>query len=386
MQCLEIAARPDWQSRAARAGFTYHTAGGQTYWDESRYYRFTLRQIEDDIEQATGRLHALCLELVDRVAASEHLLERLAIPRSAWDVIAASWKRRDPSLYGRFDLSYDGTGPAKLLEYNADTPTSLYEAASFQWFWLEDTIAAGLLPRGADQYNSIHEQLVERFARFRTILPLHFACVRGEAEDEGTTSYLAYCAREAGLTTHELGMLDIRLGRDGVFYDGKNRRIDRLFKLYPWEWMFQEEFAKALPGNQTRFIEPPWKAILSNKGMLALLWEMEPNHPNLLACAIEADGRAAALGTDYVRKPLLSREGANVAIVNDGKFREHAPGTYGTEGYVRQAVASLPVFNGRYGVVGSWVVGDTPCGIGMRDDASAITKNTSRFVPHAIVD
>jgi glutathionylspermidine synthase len=36
-------------------------------------------------------------------------------------------------LYGRFDLAYRGDGPPKLLEYNADTPTALFEAAVVQW-------------------------------------------------------------------------------------------------------------------------------------------------------------------------------------------------------------------------------------------------------------
>jgi glutathionylspermidine synthase len=30
------------------------------------------------------------------------------------------------------------------------------------------------------------------------------------------------------------------------------------------------------------FIEPIWKLILGNKALLPLLWEMFPNHPNLL--------------------------------------------------------------------------------------------------------
>lgn len=68
-----------------------------------------------------------------------------------------SWATRQPSLYSRLDLAYDGVNPPKLLENNADTPTSLYESAFFQWIWLEDQIAAGNLPENADQFNGIRE-------------------------------------------------------------------------------------------------------------------------------------------------------------------------------------------------------------------------------------
>ncbi|CCJ76861.1 Similarity with glutathionylspermidine synthase, group 1 [Cronobacter muytjensii 530] len=39
------------------------------------------------------------------------------------------------------DFVWTGQGPVKLLEYNADTPTSLYESAYFQWQWLKTRAA-----------------------------------------------------------------------------------------------------------------------------------------------------------------------------------------------------------------------------------------------------
>ena len=133
---------------------------------------------------------------------NEALLRRLRIPLHAWDVIAESWKRRDPSLYGRFDLAYDGAGPAKLLEYNADTPTSLVEAAVAQWHWLEQLIASGTLPKNTDQYNSLHEKLIERWRAVRDawgIGKVHVSCVKDHDEDWGNTEYLRDCALQAGL-------------------------------------------------------------------------------------------------------------------------------------------------------------------------------------------
>lgn len=385
MKRVAIAERPNWRDRAAELGFTFHSPNGEPYWDETAYYAFTLDEIENGIEAPTAELDQMARQLVDRVVRSEELLTRLAIPESAWDSVRTSWHRNAPSLYGRFDLSFDGAGPAKLLEYNADTPTSLYEAAAFQWFWLEDQIAAGKLPAGADQYNSIHEKLVARFAELAGQGTLHLACIDQSIEDRGTIAYIDECARQGGFATKFIAMSDIGLGTDGQFYDLENEPIQRLFKLYPWEWMFGETFADALLRSNTGMLEPPWKAVLSNKGILPLLWEMAPGHPNLLPSYFEGDPRAAELGGGYALKPLFSREGANIELVRDGRVIDRDAGPYGREGRVVQALAPLPCQDGNHAVVGSWVIAGKPAGLGVREDKSAITKNTSRFLPHAII-
>lgn len=385
MRRIAIAERPDWTERARELGFDFHSPDGETYWDERAYYAFTLKQIERDIEDPSGELDQMARDLVDRVVRSEELMERLRIPRTAWDLIAESWQRGHPSLYGRFDFSYGGRGPAKLLEYNADTPTALYEAGAFQWFWLEDQIAAGKLPADADQYNSIHEKLVARFAELSGQGTLHFACVDQSKEDRGTIAYMQECASQGGFVTKYIAMSDIGLGPDGRYYDLDNQQIRRLFKLYPWEWMFNEPFAAALQSSGIGVLEPAWRAILSNKGMLALLYDMARGHPNVLPAFFADDPRAAELAGGYARKPLLSREGANIELGRDGEVLDRDDGPYGAEGYIVQALAPLPVYEGNHAVVGSWVIAGKPAGLGMREDGSAITKNTSRFVPHAII-
>jgi glutathionylspermidine synthase len=144
-------------------------------------------------------------------------------------------------------------------------------------------------------------------------------------------------------------------------------------------------FGARLQVAPTRWIEPPWKAVLSNKGILPLLWEMFPNHPNLLPAFFEDDPRAAELGTSYVRKPIYSREGANITLVSGGVSLDEQAGPYGAEGFVRQALSPLPNFSGFYPVVGSWLVNHEPCGLSIREDESPITGNSSRFLPHAIL-
>src|ERR1700736_5319184 len=385
MQRLACPERDDWRTTADETGFDFHTIDGERYWDERACYAFTLEEIERQIETPSGEIDAMCLELVACAIDDEDYLRRLKIPEAFWPLISESWHRDEASLYGRLDLSFDGRGPAKLLEYNADTPTSIFEAAVFQWTWLEQAIERRMIPSHADQFNSIHERLIDAWKKLGDGRPLHLAGSTENEEDAGTLAYLEDTARQAGLGTTLIDIEDIGLRDDGRFVDLDDRGIELAFKLYPWEWMFHDAFGERLARAPTRWIEPPWKAILSNKGILPLLWEMFPHHPNLLPAYFEDDPNAAGLGTSYVRKPLYSREGANVTLVSAGSPIDRQPGPYGAEGFVRQALAPLPAFSGQYPVLGSWIVDGTPCGLSIREDDNPITGNMSRFVPHAIL-
>src|SRR6185312_6338752 len=172
--------RADWRDKAEAAGFLFHTLDGEPYWDERAYYGFTLREIERDLEAPTAELDGMCRELVGRAIDDERMMRALQIPQASWNYIAASFRRGDPSLYGRFDLCYDGKGPAKLLE---------------------DAIARAIVPRDADQYNSLHERLIERWKAIAPGGHLHLAGVVDSPEDRGTLVYLEDTAQQAGLTT-----------------------------------------------------------------------------------------------------------------------------------------------------------------------------------------
>ncbi|MGY2048995.1 glutathionylspermidine synthase family protein [Methylobacterium sp. JK268] len=383
MRRLDLGERPDWRHRAAAAGFTFHSFDGAPYWDESHAYAFTLDQVERGIEAPSADLHALCLDFVDRAVGDEAVLASLGLPAHAFDVVRESWRRGDPSLYGRLDLAYDGRGPAKLLEYNADTPTALYETGVFQWLWLEDLLDSGRLPAGSDQFNAVHERLIARFAAIGG--PVAFTCMAEAPEDRGTVAYLQDCAHQAGLATRFVPLDGIALREDGAFSDGLGADLGRLFKLYPWEWAFRDAFGARLAGTPTRFLEPPWKAVLSTKGLLPHLWRLAPGHPNLLPAYFEDDPAKAGLGTSFVKKPILSREGANVLMVRDGAVLAREEGPYGAEGFVRQALVDLPVFAGARVLAGSWMVGDAPAGLCLREGEDWITGNRARFVPHAIL-
>lgn len=386
MRRIAIPERPHWRRQAEALGFRFHTFDGEPYWDETAYYAFSRRQIEEDIEAPTEELHQMCLDLVARAVADEAWMKKLAIPEAYWDYVRDSWLSGQPHIYGRMDFAYDGTGPAKLYELNYDTPTSLYESAFFQWLWLEEHIAAGTLPAGADQFNSLQDQLVAVFGFLRERLPapFYFASCGESLEDRGTVDYLRDCAAQAGFDARWLAVEDIGASVDGRYTDGEHNVLPALFKLYPWEYLFQEEFGLLLPKADTVIFEPPWKAILSNKGALPLLWELHPGHPNLLPAFFEAPG--SELPPGWVRKPLFSREGANITLRTDSGETEAVDGPYGDVATIRQAYHPLPCFDGSYTLVGSWIVADNAAGLGIREDATRITKDSSRFLPHIFLD
>ena len=385
MKRIEVSPRPEWKELAEKVGFLFHTIDGEPYWDETRAYAFSLKEIENEIEDPTAELELMCLELVDKAVRDEEILKALRIPEPFWNVIRNSWRGREKNLYGRFDFSYDGRSAAKLLEYNADTPTSLYEAAAFQWWWLERLRETGEIPRDADQFNSIEEKIVDALRNFGIQSRLHFAHVGESEEDRATVVYLSELAKQAGLMVNVLPIEQIGIDAQGRFSDQNDFVIENLFKLYPWEWLVTEPFGEYLQKPKARIIEPAWKMILSNKGLLPLLWKHHTDHPNLLPAYFDNDREGfASLGSSYVRKPLFSREGANVHVVTeDGPLPVDDKG-YGEEGYILQAFHPLPRYGEDYAVIGSWVVASKPEGIGIREDTTLVTRNTSRFVPHFI--
>jgi glutathionylspermidine synthase len=371
MRRIGIVPRPDWREKVEAVGLTYHTLDDAVYWDESACYRFTADEV-DRLEQATTELQEMCVKAAGHVIEKK-LFRRFGIPEAFAPLVVDSWERDDPSLYGRFDLLYDGTD-IKLLEYNADTPTALLEASVVQWFWMKECFP------DADQFNSIHEKLIASWKTWPrpTDRVYYFACVADSVEDLGNTEYLRDTAVQGGLETRPVFIEDI--GWDPIgrgFVDLEGCAIRSLFKLYPWEWLIGEEFGPRLLEARTDFIEPAWKMILSNKGILAVLWDLFEGHPLLL----EAHFEEGVIKDGYVRKPLLSREGENILIAKDGAASE-TEGTYGAEGYVYQRYRPLPEFEGNYPVIGSWIIGGEPAGMGIREDRTEITKNTSRFIPH----
>ncbi|MET7394470.1 glutathionylspermidine synthase family protein [Dactylosporangium sp. NPDC005572] len=420
------AVRPNYRQTIVEQGLLYNETPGPTgeiveYWREGPFYDFTSAEIEQ-LHTDAETLFEMC------VAAGDHMLDnymlgRLGIPEFAWEQIARTWyddetepggrSRGDfsPSVYARFDVRFDGSRP-QLLEFNADTPTALPESAVMQWYWHTET------GQGKDQWNAVHERLITawirnigRLRQSRPHLPpnltIHFACDDSDesGEDLFNTEYLMETARQAleplgcrvkFLWMNQIGAGDVVAGDH--FFDADGERIHVLFKLYPWEWMTTERFARqcfrdmADPArDSTAWIEPPYKMLWSTKGLLPVLWEMYADDPlrrDLVLPAYFEHERPSWM-TDYVRKPLLGREGANVSIVVDGQVRLTTPGPYEDGPFVCQTYAPLPAFPDERGatwhpVLGIWMIDGEPAGLGIRESAGLVTDNLSHFVPHTI--
>jgi glutathionylspermidine synthase len=371
--------REGWQAIVENQGLIWHTDGDDRYWDESAYYAFEAAEI-DMIEEATEEVYRLFLEAGDKIARDPKMLELFGIPDFCHKAIRQSWKDEPPSLnYGRFDFGYTGAGAPKLFEFNCDTPTSMLEAGVIQWEWKEQ-----LFPE-LDQFNSLHEKLIGRWAEIRPRLfgqRVWFTHTADPShEDVITATYMRDLALQAGIETLAVVIDDIGIDRDGNILDGDDQVITAIFKLYPWEWIVGEAYGpdiiRQLP--ETAWIEPIWKMIWSNKAILQILWTMFPNHPNLLAASV----RQEKIGGSFVAKPFLAREGANIEVVERGRTIAQSQGAYREGLTMYQELYPLRDFGQGYPVLGSWVVDGAAAGMGIREDG-LITGNRARFVPHVI--
>ncbi|MET4093839.1 glutathionylspermidine synthase family protein [Arthrobacter sp. UYCu712] len=384
MRRLGSAPRPDWKERIEEQGLVFSTTAlpdgtNVEYWHEGAYYEFTMDEVET-LEETAEDMHRMCLEAAKFLATGA--MGNIGIGPQALELAAESLQAGDADVYGRFDFVYDGRGgPAKMLEYNADTPTGLIEAAVAQWFWLQDVFPE------KDQWNGIHEALIRQWKKlqYRTgMSTLHIA--HSEAEQSGedwmTAAYMRDVASQAGWTTIGINMSDIgwdpNLNR---FVDLDNFMISTMFKLYPWELMMKEPFGHRLlqRAHNPRWVEPAWKMLLSNKALLAALWHLYPDHPNLLPAYLDGPGPLK----EWVAKPLHGREGDNIKIHAAGINLEQ-PGGYGREGWCYQQFHALPDFDGNRPVLGLWVVDGESVGCGIRESDGPITDYFCRFVPNTI--
>lgn len=371
MERISITPRPDYQEKIEQLGFDYHSS----YWKEEAYYRLRSDEVEK-IETATAQAYKMICEAA-RVVIEERQewLERvLKIPPHIYRRIRYSWDQDEPSLYGRFDFTIAPDGTPKILEFNADTPTSLLEASLIQWQWKEDLFSY------RDQYNGIHEALVQSW---KDMYPpksnVHFVGSLENSEDSGNLQYLASTAMEAGISTRVMDIADMNLN-EGKFYDPSGEQITNCFKLYPWEWMINESEVGCLA--DIKWIEPIWKAVMSNKAILTVMYELFPNSPYILPAFLSRPQFGM-----FCKKPIYSREGHNISIVAVQDWKEterisETEGDYGEEGYIYQSYIKPTPYQGHYPIIGSWVIGGEPAGIGIRENTSEITDNMSEFVPH----
>lgn len=404
--------RPDWLERVEAQGLTYAVdrpeqegpagasgAAFRAYWHEEHAYVLTEAEAEH-LEAVTEELHRMSVEAARHLLRRPRLLASLGLPEPLLaelvplldESLAAA--ATSPTLYGRFDLVWDGEGPVSMLEYNADTPAGLVEAAVCQWHWLEDVAP------DRDQWNLLHERLVRTWRRigsgtgaggvpggFGAGVPdgkVHLAVGQEEpTEDWATVGYLAETAAEAGLDPVVLTMESVgwHPGR-GCFVDADLAEIRTCFKMYPWEWLVTDPFGRHVVERRatTTWVEPLWKMLLSSKTILVALWETYPGHENLLRA--EVDGPHGM--REYVAKPVFGWEGAGIDVVADDVATSRPAGHTTGQPRIFQEYLPAPRFGGAAPVLGSWVVGGRAAGLGIRESDGPVTDTGARFVPHLL--
>lgn len=135
MERINVTPRSDYKEKIEALGFDFHG----DYWREEACYRFTTAEIEQ-LEEATREAYRMYCEAAEYIISEKpEFMERmLQIPPEICERIRESWDRDELSLYGRFDFMLDERGVPRILEFNADTPTSLLEASVIQWQWKEE--------------------------------------------------------------------------------------------------------------------------------------------------------------------------------------------------------------------------------------------------------
>jgi glutathionylspermidine synthase len=397
--------RPNMDERHKEIGFSFADIDGK-YWDETLAVEFSQNEI-DTLEQAAQECHEMALSATKELVESgndQHLID-IGIPQNMIPLIRQSWERKEPSFYGRFDFALNfenGNLVPKCYEYNADTPTSLFEASIVQWQWLQDM---GM----PDQFNFIHERLVEHFSelvankKIRLSPGADFYLTSEDCkEDLGTIRYLQDVLHEVGLSTNLIEVSQIALADNGwSFLDARNENdvkpIEAIFKLYPWERFALGEFFKAVPTSQTKWTEPAWKLVMSSKGLLAKMYQMFPESPWLIPTRLASGGEVASLSNtamrlplqdhehdNFVVKPCLSREGSGVHVFKGEQVIKAKDCEFNSAQHVIQDyVPSHKIEEGTI-MAGVWVVGDVACGLGIRLDGE-ITGDLARFLPHFFV-
>lgn len=392
MKRLQFAKRPNFEKQLESIGFNYWNLPSgpnmDPYWQEGVTYAFSETQV-DKIQAASQELHDMSIDMVRHMVKSGDYPAYFGLNNNAIELIEQSWKRSDPSIYGRFDLVYDGKDEIKMLEYNGDTPVSILECSVAQWDYIQQ--ANDIPDELRIQYNMIDETLMETWRKLYKNANVHFSASAGfRHEDWGNLVYVMDSALRAGVRVKEINMQDIGLDEHGRFLDLDEVEIRNIFKLYPWECMLDEQFSTAIKGAQTRWMEPAWKMLLSNKAMLVKLWELNKCHPLLL----EAHATADELTGKYCKKAIHGREGSNIyqtMLLSGNVVSEelgqgsHLVPEYDKWGYMYQKWHNLPNHDGFKPIIGSWIIGDKACGMSIREDENVVTGHNAFFASHIFV-
>jgi len=375
-------------------GFVWHTDSDETPYISDRLV--VLNEAEAEAYYEAGN------ELYDMfVAAAEYVIEKnlfheIGIPFNLVEIIKESWENDVHwHLYGRFDLAGGVDGkPIKLLEFNADTPTALFETAIIQWAMLKQN----QMDETA-QFNGLYEALLDNFKRLVTLeedissfeeryegWKFLFTSIRGNAEEENTVKLLQLIADEAGYETAFAYIDEVEFdANEGVFF--RDEPYELWFKLIPWEDIALEEsdlamlLTQIIKNQKAIIFNPAYTLLFQSKGILKILWDLYPDHPLLLETSTEPlEGRSC------VAKPVFGREGESIRILDEyGSVLEGGNGDYDNHKMIYQAYTELPTDEEGNSYQAGVFYAYEACGVGFRK-GSRILNNMSKFVGHMVSD
>jgi len=371
-------------------GFYWHTDKDMSDYIDNKVIAITPKMAEN-YANAVNELYDMFIEAAQYII-DNNLFHELDIPFNLVEIIKESWENDVHwHLYGRFDLAGGITKPIKLLEFNADTPTALFESAIIQWALLK----ANGIDEGM-QFNFIYEAIRDNFKRVVTLdenidnfneyyegWKILFSSVKDNLEEENTTRLLQTIAEEAGWRTEFAYIDEVEFSDDGVFYNGE--KYEFFFKLIPWEAIAIEEpelaeiMTNIVKNKQAIFLNPAYTLLFQSKGIMKILWDLYPNHPLLLETSFEP-----LENKKQVIKPTLAREGANIEIIDENKeVLAKEEGEYNNFKKVYQEFVELEKDEeGNYYQAGVFFAYEA-CGVGYRK-GNLILNNMSKFVGHIV--
>ncbi len=373
-------------------GFNWHTDEDGTKYVSNQLVCVTSQEAEAYYE-AANTIYDMYVEAAEYVIENNLFFE-IGIPFNLVDIIKKSWENDVHwHIYGRFDFAggIDGK-PIKLIEFNADTPTSLFESALLQWTLLKHNEMDESL-----QFNNIYEAIQENFKRLITLFDdtdtfderydgwkILFSSIEGNDEEETTTKLLQQIATDAGFNTHFEYLHEVQFGEEGI-YDGEDNNYEYWFKLFPWEDIAVEEGELAtklldiMNEQQAIILNPAYTLLFQSKGMLKILSDLFPDSPYLLKTSFEP------LHVKHVEKRMFGREGANTKIISsNGAVLEECDGEYDNYKPVYQEYVELNQDEKGESYQAGVFFAYEACGLSYRRGGK-ILDNMSKFVGHVLV-
>lgn len=337
-----------------------------------------------------------CLDLYQEAlahVARQDQWSKLRIPSSIVRLIRHDLERKIPHICGRIDFAGGiGNFPIKLLEFNADTPTSLPESAYFQKWQVE-----AIEKEYDGQLNYLIEDLTEAFAALKAQFPdkppLLLLTGLGFVEDRLNLMVIKDAAQRAGFEVDYADLESVVFADDGVYLqsDAGYVQYPFLYKLVPWETIILREpelldiLIRLSIEHDLIILNPSYSLAFQAKHMLSVLYELFPDHPLLLPTF---DLEARVRGRQYVRKVNFGRMGENIQIIaTSGQILAKTTGDFGHFSKIYQEFAEM--YQDEDGDIyqpSMYVVrGKSSC-LNVRRRDGLIIDDDAEFVPHLLFE